>query len=387
MNKLIMTLALVSGAMLLSACNSSSSSNSGSGSNTTGDNGNTGGNNTGTDVAVDTSNLAVRTQPMRGSVLVDFEAINGADTYLVYTSTSDISSSSPSAGASAVFTCPESPCLVSGLENGRLLNLRLEAASGSSQVDISSQLAVVAGAINDSGESSCITVGNDAFSEAIAGCTQIPTGSDIWPTAVFNGAVELPAGRVAQQDGNSGRDANGQLIKLGSGEASFDYTKLDSNGNPVSASSTAFECLRDNVTGLVWQTNRPSGQDWQGLKRDYGAAESHSEEYSRCGLTSGWRLPTKAEAESLLHYSRTGVSADTTFFTDLEDDWYWTSSAYPAALSGPDADLGVQNDSVGSNFHHWVINFTTGQRSTFDFNGAGPESQSLTMYVNSTANQ
>lgn len=142
------------------------------------------------------------------------------------------------------------------------------------------------------------------------------------------------------------------------------------------------------MTGLVWQTNRPTSpaQDWQGVPRDYEAAASGSESYSRCGLTSGWRLPTKAEAKSLLQYSRTGVSADTDFFTDLEDGWYWTSSSYPAALSGPDAGTGVKNNSVGSDFHNWVINFTTGQRSTFDRNGASAVSQSLTMYVNDTAN-
>ena len=381
MNKLILTSAICSAALLLSACDGGS----GSSSNGTGDNTDNGGSNNTGDV-VDTSSLAVKIQPVRGGVLVDFQTISGADTYWVYTSTGEISASSPSAGSDD-FQCQESPCLVTGLDNGELLNLRVEAASGSSQLEISSQLAVVAGAINDTGEASCISITGN-FPDGISNCDGLPAGADIWPKDVLSGAVALPTGRVPQQDGNTGRDANAQLVKVGSGIAGFDYTKLDANGNAVSASNTAFECVRDNVTGLVWQTNRPTSpaQDWQGVPRDYDAAASGSESYSRCGLTSGWRLPTKAEAESLLQYSRTGVSADTDFFTDLEDGWYWTSSSYPAALSGPDAGTGVKNDSVGSDFHNWVINFTTGQRSTFDRNGASAVSQSLTMYVNDTAN-
>lgn len=377
MNKLILTSAICSAALLLSACDGGS----GSSSNGTGDNADNGGSNN-TGGSSDTSSLAVKTQPVRGGVLVDFQLVSGADTYWVYTSTGEISASSPSAGSDD-FQCQESPCLVTGLDNGELVNLRVEAASGSSQLEISTQLAVVAGAINDTGEASCISI-TGSFPDGISNCDDLPAGADMWPKDVLSGAVALPTGRVPQQDGNTGRDADAQLVKVGSGIAGFDYTKLDANGNAVSASNTAFECVRDNVTGLVWQTNRPTNpaQDWQGVPRDYEAAVSGSENYSRCGLTSGWRLPTKAEAESLLQYSRTGISADTDFFTDLENAWYWTSSPYPAALSN-----GVQNDSTGSDFHNWVINFTTGQRSTFNTSGSGPSSQSLTMYVNDTANQ
>lgn len=241
MNKLILTSAICSAALLLSACDGGS----GSGSNGTGDNTNNGGsdntdnggsNNTG-DV-VDTSTLAVKTQPVRGGVLVDFQTVSGADTYWVYTSTSEISAANPAAGSNN-FECQDSPCLVTGLDNGELLNLRVEAASGSSQLEISSQLAVVAGAINDTGEASCISITTGSFPNGISSCDTLPTGAAIWPNKVAGG-IDLPSGRVAQQDGNTGRDANAQLIKVGSGIAGFDYTKLDANGNAVSASNTAF---------------------------------------------------------------------------------------------------------------------------------------------------
>uniref|UniRef100_UPI003A83799A Lcl C-terminal domain-containing protein n=1 Tax=Marinospirillum sp. TaxID=2183934 RepID=UPI003A83799A len=157
----------------------------------------------------------------------------------------------------------------------------------------------------------------------------------------------------------------------------FDYTKLDSSGNAVAANATNHECFRDNVTGLVWQASASNSTV------DYDATSGSAVPASLCGISTGWRLPTKAEAESLLHYSRAGVSVDTSLFaTAPTNSWYWTRSPYPAALSG-----GVQNDSTGSAHHNWVINFTTGQRSTFDTYGNTAQSQARTLYVNSTANQ
>ena len=397
-NQLLLTGVLVA---FLTGCGGGSSDGSAGGStadtNTpstnTPDNNNNSGNNT-TDsnnpVAGDASgDFAMVAQSARSSALVNLPtAVSGANSYTVYYSENDIAVSSPATGSTQQ-SCSSLPCTVTGLENGKVLKFRIEALNGSSRVGISHQILATAGAINDTGEASCISITTGSFPNGISNCDDLPAGADMWPKDVLSGAVALPTGRVPQQDGNTGRDANAQLVKVGSGIAGFDYTKLDANGNSVSASNTAFECVRDNLTGLVWQTNRPTNpaEDWQGVPRDYEAAASGSENYSRCGLTSGWRLPTKAEAESLLQYSRTGISADTDFFTDLENGWYWTSSPYPAALSGPDAATGVQNDSIGSNFHNWVINFTTGQRSTFDTSGSGSSSESLTMYVNDTANQ
>ncbi|MFC3851243.1 DUF1566 domain-containing protein [Salinispirillum marinum] len=272
--------------------------------------------------------------------------------------------------------------MVTGLENGKLLNLRVEAVSGSSQLAISSQLAVVAGAINDTGEANCISITTGSFPNGISSCDDLPSGANLWPKAVFSNAVNLPSGRAPQQDGNTGRDADDQLIKVGSGKAGFDYTKLGPTGQALPATSTDQECFRDNVTGLVWRSDAGNSA------LDYDTTIGAAERASACGLTSGWRLPTKAEAESLLQYSRTGVSVDTTWFSFApQDAWYWTSSPYPAALSGPNAGTGVQNDSLGSNFHNWVINYTTGVRSTFDTNGTGASSSARTLYVNDLSSQ
>lgn len=74
-----------------------------------------------------------------------------------------------------------------------------------------------------------------------------------------------------QQDGYFGRDAEaaaGKLQKVGSGLAGFDYTRIGSSGKVLAkqdgvwsdtgseAAGTQWDCVRDNVTGLVWEVKR-----------------------------------------------------------------------------------------------------------------------------------
>ena len=70
----------------------------------------------------------------------------------------------------------------------------------------------------------------------------------------------MPA--TAARTATHGRDAlarAGQLQKVGGGEAGFDFTKLDANGNALPASATSWDCVRDNVTGLIWEVKTTSG--------------------------------------------------------------------------------------------------------------------------------
>jgi len=62
---------------------------------------------------------------------------------------------------------------------------------------------------------------------------------------------------ITQQDCAHGRDAQaaaGTLTKVGGGNAGFDFTKLDASGRPLlDQSSGRWPCVRDNVTGLIWE--------------------------------------------------------------------------------------------------------------------------------------
>jgi len=74
---------------------------------------------------------------------------------------------------------------------------------------------------------------------------------------------------VSEQDCSTGRDkqaADGNLSKIGSGQAGFDFTKLGSDGTPLAIqnqtwddlgnenSGTQWSCVKDNHTGLIWET-------------------------------------------------------------------------------------------------------------------------------------
>lgn len=65
----------------------------------------------------------------------------------------------------------------------------------------------------------------------------------------------VPAG----QDAVYGRDAASNLSKVGYGPAGFDYTKLDANGDDLAEAATSWSCVRDNVSGLIWEVKTTSG--------------------------------------------------------------------------------------------------------------------------------
>lgn len=86
---------------------------------------------------------------------------------------------------------------------------------------------------------------------------------------------------AAQQDGTRGRDAqagSGTLVKIGASTPNanlspalsngFDYTKIAGDGSELPADAPFWSCIRDNVTGLIWENktdehdpNIPSGAD------------------------------------------------------------------------------------------------------------------------------
>jgi hypothetical protein len=57
------------------------------------------------------------------------------------------------------------------------------------------------------------------------------------------------------QDASHGRDVENPYS--GDGAAGFSFTKIDAHGNELADSATNWSCVRDNVTGLVWEVKRP----------------------------------------------------------------------------------------------------------------------------------
>ena len=167
-----------------------------------------------------------------------------------------------------------------------------------------------------------------------------------------------------RQDAETGRDAQAGLSKAGGGAAGFDFTKLDTNGNPLAASAT--DCVRDNVTGLIWEVKTDDGglrdKDWTytwcnnsasanggslglcdtgssvGSDNCADNARCDTEKYvadvnalnpALCGYAD-WRLPTVEELHGIADYSGVSPATDAFYFPQTSSWWYWSASPYAA---------------------------------------------------------
>ena len=199
-------------------------------------------------------------------------------------------------------------------------------------------------------------------------------------TAITVNQQNLWPGQDAQRGGDVIHQS-GLLEKAGEGEAGFDFTKLNSNGDEQDAASGTFSCVRDNITGLVWEVKTATGglhhsgntyswyqtADNGGFEGDINGAatactltncntNAFVEQVNTQGLCGfyDWRLPTHRELMTLVHFGITDAAMiDPDFYPNTgniasQPLWYWTTN--------PGAD-GVQDDSAQNT---WAIDFASG---------------------------
>jgi hypothetical protein len=198
------------------------------------------------------------------------------------------------------------------------------------------------------------------------------TGID-WCANDTTSNLPCPVASHPGQDGDHGRDAlarAGQLQKVGGGAAGFDFTKLDANGNALPASATSWDCVRDNVTGLIWEVKTTSGlrdqyhtYTWynpdpttnggnagvqNGGTCTGSACDTHGfvqavNQQGLCGAKD-WRMPTRRELQGIVDYSRLSPPIDTGYFPNTEPgSRFWSAS--------PVADY---------SYHRWQVIFNLG---------------------------
>jgi hypothetical protein len=213
--------------------------------------------------------------------------------------------------------------------------------------------------------------------------------SDTGQTACYNHSLEIPCSDnlYPRQDAEYGRDSVAAFLdKTGTGEAGFDYTKLGTNGDELPDNSADYACVRDNVSGLIWEIKDQSvasvpNTPLRDNKNTYvwhypngstgGQAGTASDPLTTCpsetdcGLETyvaevnasvycggtNWRVPTMLELQSIVNYSHSDGAIDPNIFNDLPDasvlghQYFWSSET--------SADGGAEQSS-------WVVNFSNG---------------------------
>lgn len=256
--------------------------------------------------------------------------------------------------------------------------------------------------LNDTGITLCGDYAYDDISSGYDGSDEhnnaIDCANEASPSAmaaqegfeIANGNDSVPAG----QDAVYGRDANDAANADSDGHKGFSFTKIGAGGEELASDASSWSCVRDNVTGLIWEVKTDDGglrdKDWTytwynstgvndggdhgvgdagvGMTTGYehvvgtyagtnnclNASSCDTQKFAAdvnavglCGA-SNWRLPTSAELKNLLHLGVVYYPAiDTDFFPDTADGSHWTSS--PSALSGSSArvvDFVMGSDSI-----------------------------------------
>lgn len=179
--------------------------------------------------------------------------------------------------------------------------------------------------------------------------------------------LACPQQGFPQQDGETGRDAQGGLTKQGGGEKGFDWTKLDATGSPLvvqdqswseageESAGTRWSCVQDNVTGLMWEVKesdadhpRFGGHSYTWYSMDHTdnggnpgverldneqcpTSPCNTENYVRwanqqglCGK-SDWRMPSVSELMSIAVYSNVMPALDEHYFPNAPQPRFFTN--------------------------------------------------------------
>ncbi len=174
----------------------------------------------------------------------------------------------------------------------------------------------------------------------------------------FNG-LACPVEGFPRQDAQYGRDAQalaGALNKVGGGEAGFDFTKLDGNGNSLPANASQWDCVKDNFTGLIWEVKTTSGlrsmnntYSWYDPDNSKNGGNAGTQNGGICtgsscdtdgyvqtvnsqGLcgASDWRMPDVNELSSIVHNAKASPipNIDNGYFPNTPASAVWSSSPY-----------------------------------------------------------
>jgi len=199
------------------------------------------------------------------------------------------------------------------------------------------------------------------------------------------------------QDGQRGQDiihANNLSEKAGRGDQGFDFTRLDEIGDEVDDENASWSCIRDNITGLIWESKTDAltttlhsnihsyswyesdetedfDGDENGITTSCSLTNCNTEnfiaEVNLQGLCNfrDWRLPTHNELLSILHLGQAAAPMiDTDYFPSTIDSltvpvWYWTQDSSADGFTNEQAQ------------NAWAIDFASGNDNFLNKSTAG----------------
>lgn len=177
-------------------------------------------------------------------------------------------------------------------------------------------------------------------------------------TGIIRCANEIDNDLNCAQAGYPGQDAEyGRDVTHNDdsdGHAGFSFTKLDVNGNELPASATEWNCVKDNVTGLIWEVKTDDGglrdkdntYSWYNSDSDTNGGDAGTENGGTCpdagncdtekyvasvnavGLCgfNDWHMPGKEELRSIVNYGSINPAVDSAIFPNTLNSYYWTAS-------------------------------------------------------------
>ena len=193
------------------------------------------------------------------------------------------------------------------------------------------------GLLNDTGITTCgnyVDTGGDQTNN------QLNCFDQNGDPATTDGVYPIPT----VQDGQSGRDITDSDPT--NGHAGFDFTKIDASGVALSASAPEWACVKDNVTGLLWEVKTTDGglhdrdeqYSWYQEENNGGFAgfagigttQAFADQVNNEGVAglcgaSTWRLPSREELRSIVSYDRLDPAIDTDYFPNTRNI-YFTST-------------------------------------------------------------
>jgi hypothetical protein len=281
-------------------------------------------------------------------VTLRWAKIANAKSYTVcYTTAAFANTTCPNAIAVAASVTQSS---IGNLVNNRVYYFRVKATNTSNLTVVSDQASSIpiVGKLNDTGITTCANYSQNNL-----------------PCPVVTGFMG--------QDAHYGRDK--VFPGNGDGYAGFSFTKMSATGAALPASATSWNCVKDNVTGLMWEIKTDDGglhdkdntyswyepnntkngglAGYQNGGSCFGSA-CDTNAYVKAVNTAGWcgykdwRMPNKEELYSIVDYGHYNPAINTAYFPKTVSDAFWSSSANFRSFSA------------------WWVRFSSGRTDNFD---------------------